>query len=164
MALRGEGSADSKQQRLVVRIATDFFLRSLEISSSLQGRDMVRTIVFMTILQANVAHLTYDQELAHRYAGVADMPPDSERRPITAHALAESLSVPYETMRRQVNRLVADGMCVRVGKQGVIVPSEVLARPEMLESLKRSYSNVQRMMQSLRKLGVAVPASAEAGE
>lgn len=92
--------------------------------------DLVSGTVVGTIVAANVRHLTLDPQLARRWAGEDDIPPDSERRPVSVRTLARELKLPYETTRRHVAALKPRDMVEEAGG-GVIVPSRVLDRPQM---------------------------------
>ncbi len=137
--------------RAAVRSATDYILRWVEIANETHGVDIIYSLVFTTLWAGNVSHLK-----GRTYAGVDDIPPDEERRPITIRQVADSLGLPYETVRRRVVEMLKRGMARKVGREGFIVPGEALGRPEMVNSLKRSHGSLLRFLKDLKGLGIEV--------
>ncbi|WP_421739549.1 hypothetical protein [Caulobacter sp.] len=137
--------------RAAVRSATDYILRWVEIANETHGVDIVYSLVFTTLWAGNVSHLR-----GRTYAELDDVPPDEERRPITIRQVADSLGLPYETVRRRVVEMLKRGMARKVGREGFIVPGEALSRPEMVNSLKRSHGSLLRFLKDLKGLGIEV--------
>ncbi len=83
------------------------------------GENLADTLIAMAILQANLAPVLQDRTLARRYAETS--PPDEFRRPTSASAVALSLRMPYETVRRRIAGLAGRGVC-QVTPKGVYIP------------------------------------------
>lgn len=79
-----------------------------------------------------------------------------EGTPISMHALANSLSRPYETVRRHVHALIDDGFCERQ-PNGVISPRENLTSPPMPELIATSHDSFVRLVDDLAGFGIALP-------
>jgi hypothetical protein len=141
------------RDRLALRLSTEYVLRSIDLMAKIVGGDLVKGLIFVAIVQANTQHLVTDDVMSQAYSEALDRVPDESRRPVSVHALSVSLDIPYETTRRYVNKLLEEGYCVRV-RRGLVTPAEVLARPEMIESLKRNFANLQRLGSGLRRAGV----------
>lgn len=109
------------------RASLDFILDTFNLSRN--GGDMLGPVITSVIIQANVAPITQDPELSHRYATLDAPPPDELRRPLSVNAVAASLQLPYETVRRRVAAMIADGTCVATPK-GVYVPAAALVGAE----------------------------------
>jgi len=135
--------------RAAVRCATDYILRWVEIANEAHGVDIIYSLVYTTLWAGNVSHLR-----GKVYAEIDDIPPDEERRPITIRQVADSLGLPYETVRRRVVEMLKRGVAKKVGREGFIVPGEALARPEMVTSLRRSHTSLTRFLKELKTLGV----------
>ncbi|MBU4434736.1 MAG: hypothetical protein KKC14_10020 [Alphaproteobacteria bacterium] len=135
--------------RAATRSATDYLLRWVEIANEAHGVDILYSLVFTTLWAGNVSHLR-----GRTYAQLDEIPPDDERRPITIRQVADSLGLPYETVRRRVVEMLKRGMAVKVGREGFIVPLEALARPEIVNALKRSHTSLLRMLKELKSLGI----------
>jgi len=137
--------------RAVARISSAYFLRCLQLIASLHDGEMLRSLIFQAIVTANTGHL--DGPIgSDGYRRSDDPPPDSARRPISVLALSNSLGLPFETVRRHVNKLLASGEAERV-KGGVIIPQRAL-ESELVQNLRRdNIANVRRLLRDLRRVG-----------
>ena len=70
-------------------------------------------------------------------------------------SIAHSIGVPYETTRRYVNILVAEGLCERDGRRGVIIPEDALLRPEMAAAYRETFASINRLATALRRINYA---------
>ena len=143
------------RDRLALRLSSEYILRSIDLMTQVVGGDLVKGLIFLAIVQANIQHLINDDGLSQTYSESTDTVPDETRRPVSVHALSVSLGIPYETTRRYVNKLLTEGYCVRV-RRGLLVPAQVLQRDEMLAALKRNFANLQRLVTGLKRSGVEV--------
>lgn len=123
-----------EQMALLQRVACNFFLRCIETGMPPHGRRMDRILIFTAIIAANAEAITYNKALAWQYASASSPPPDEARRPITISAVARATGFPLETTRRSINDLISSGLCERVGREGVIVPTHVNQRPDILST------------------------------
>jgi hypothetical protein len=153
----------SDSPRLVARILSQFFLRQWEIVSTMADGDLHKALVFAAIVSANVQHIGHTSEAGHQYGGLDNAPPDEERRPVSTHALAHSLGLPYETTRRNVNKLMADGVCTRVPGQGLVIPTSYLMSPANIGNMLQFITALQWFLSSLRRAGFDLNALADQG-
>lgn len=93
--------------------------------------------------------------LAARVTGLSDMEA-AAMVPTSAHALAASLGRPYETTRRHVNALIADGLCVRHGNHIHVTP-EGLRRPRIAHLVRWTHDCFVRFVEDLGATGEALP-------
>lgn len=121
---------------IAARLAGEFFVRGVEICARAHGGDLLRGIVFTAIAVAN----------GEAAAG------GGRPRPVSVMAIAHSIGVPYETTRRYVNALAADGLCRREGRAGIVVPEDALLRPEMLAAYRETFASLNRLASALRRL------------
>lgn len=94
-----------------------------------RGRGLLESLITAAIIDANLGHLNGQEtfDLSN-----ADEPvPDEVRRPVSVNAIAQSLRIPFETVRRRIGALAAEGVC-RISPKGVIIPAEVLSTPERI--------------------------------
>ena len=143
------------RDRLALRLSSEYILRSIDLMTQVVGGDLVKGLIFLAIVQANIQHLINDDGLSQTYSESTDTVPDETRRPVSVHALSVSLGIPYETTRRYVNKLLTEGYCIRV-RRGLLAPAEVLQRDEMLAALRRNFANLQRLVTGLKRSGVEV--------
>lgn len=139
------------EMRLLSRVSVAFLLDLIAITRG--GRHVLDTLLLTTIIQANVAEISRRADLQVRYADAASVPPDELRRPVSLNALASSLAQPYETVRRRVGGLAAQGI-VELGPGGAVVPSAVLTSPEYLQAGVQAYERVRRFYYELADLAL----------
>ncbi|MDP1736672.1 MAG: hypothetical protein Q8L23_04445 [Caulobacter sp.] len=144
---------DKRRDRLALRASTTYFLHSVDLMARIVGGDILRGVIFTAIVDANVRHIRPADVVSQAYSEAGDNLPDDLRRPISVHALALELDVPYETTRRHVNALIAGGYCLRA-ETGIIVPGSVIARDQMANALRRNFENLRRLVGDLRAGGV----------
>ena len=145
-------------QRLVTRVVLEFLIDLLAASTRAHGGDVKAMIVFMAIQHANIEFVESDPERAAASFGA--FPDDALRRPITAHALAQSISFPPETCRRYVKKLLAAGYSRQVGDRGLIVPSEVIAREPFASLIDATQVAFVSMLRALDAIAFDVMAVA----
>lgn len=140
--------------RLALRASTRFFLKSVDLLTRAVGDgDILRGVIFLAIVDANTRHLRPADPIVQTYAGTNDRVPDEMRRPVSVHALALGLALPYETTRRHVNALIEQGLCERI-EAGIVVRAEVLERDAMLATHRRNIDNLRALFRDLRDGGV----------
>lgn len=139
----------TKEQAAIAVAATGFLLAALHFVRSLWGHDVMKGLIFTAIWAANVKHVTNSALVAH--PTVLD---DSHRLPVSVLAISQSLRLPYETVRRHADALVRDGVCVRVGRLGLTVPSSFHSR--ITSATARSHYLVMECLAEMRRAGVKV--------
>ena len=72
---------------------------------------------------------------------------------MTIYVVAKTLGLTYETARRHVKRLVDDGYCVRT-ERGLLVPAQVLTRPEVIRANERNLANFNRLLTNSVRAGL----------
>lgn len=141
------------KHRWAERHSFDFVLRLMQTIAANHGGDFVRAIIVMTIMQANVQHLARDPTKADGGGNGDGAVSDDRMRPISALAIANSLGVPRETVRRHIHRLMEAGVCRRV-TGGYIIPESVLARPEQQSQLNETFQHLRTFVSALRRADV----------
>lgn len=97
-----------RQQRLIFRCVVELLLDLVSRKIRQQEGDFTRAVVYMAAIQAS--------RPSGRPAGTPDVP-----RTFSVRAIAQSLSLPYETTRRKIAELEAAGLAKRVGSRGYMV-------------------------------------------
>jgi hypothetical protein len=147
-------SAEAFQARVVARLAVGFVLDVANFGR--HSAPLLDALLLTAILDANVARVTRDPALQLLYARVDTTLPDELRRPVSINALAESLRLPFETVRRHVRQLIAAGLCATC-PQGVLVLSEVASSPSFLEVQQVRYARILRFYDDLRAVQAIEP-------
>jgi hypothetical protein len=137
--------------RAVARLASDYVLRVIELMMEALD-DLFGAVLIFEVFRGNVEHLS--PEVRGR-EGLApgDFVPDRLRRPVRVSAVAERVGLPAETARRHVAQLVRRGIVSKV-RGGLLLPSETLARPEIVGFMAENLTNLHRMFSGLSQLGV----------
>jgi hypothetical protein len=154
--MRSKDGVRKDQARTVSRICGAYMLRGLLSIAGLTGGDLTLAIIYAAITQANLQPLSDDPALSSQYGALGAAPPDEIRRPISVHALAASLSMPYETTRRAVERLIAMDRVRRVSRTGVIATREADDSLEGRRAVEQTQIDAARMMDQLRRHGVEI--------
>ncbi len=89
-------------------------------------------------------------------ARLSGLPDPDGATPISVHALAASLGQPYETVRRHVKILTADGLCARAGARIVAHPPG-LQRPHIARLVRVTHDSFVRFVEQLAATGEAMP-------
>lgn len=135
--------------RVVSRSAINFVLDMITFA---KPKDFVDPLLTLAVVQANLAHLMRDPVMQRTYSGFDAAPPDELRRPVSINALAHSLKLPYETARRRVRRMAADGIC-QISEKGVLVPADSLKSPDHLRRLMGNAMLTRDFYWRLRDMG-----------
>jgi DNA-binding Lrp family transcriptional regulator len=119
--------------------------------------DLLEPLLLTAILQANQAALPGRPDLQLAYGQAEGALPDAERRPISISALANSLGLPFETVRRRARALAARGLCVSTGA-GLSVPETVVTSPAYLAVLKARAARLASLQAEAADAGLVAPA------
>ena len=141
-------------RRVANRILAHEALNLLSEFAHANGGDVLALLVFTGVWTSNTAHLRDSRD---RYAGLYDVPPDSQRRPVSEEDLNRLLCIPRDIQDRYVAALIGAGLVERVGG-GLVAPAAVFTRPVMLQGANEIYARLVEMMARLRQVGVALGA------
>lgn len=86
-------------------------LRLCRLASDIYGSDIERFVVYMAVISAGISHIQRDPALRARYANDAPLP-NELRFGISRRAIAESVGLPRETVRRKIASLITSGHVV----------------------------------------------------
>ena len=142
---------------------TDFLVTSAQAWARPHGGDLTQAFVFQTILDANLQPLPLDDPMG-LLAAAGEDDDRAPKRPISVHAVATSLSLPYETVRRKVVSMEAMGLIAR-DRQGVVVRSAALRTQHMRAAMAEVRTLLGQALTILEKIGLdlsAFPSTAEA--
>jgi DNA-binding transcriptional ArsR family regulator len=137
----------SREQTAIAVAATGLLLAGMRATRGYWGGDLVKGLVYTAISAANVKHVTNSAG-----AAIQGVLPDSERQPVSVLGISRSLRLPYETIRRHAEALLQAGICVRVGRNGLLVPTGFIrAVPAGSQMV---YRLVMDFLAELRRVGV----------
>lgn len=142
------------RERLVIRLSNQYLLQFIGMLRELFGQDVVKGLIFISIVHANVGYLALSPSEPDRYAWLDTLPPESAGRPIRPHKVALSLGLPRETVRRKTAALIAEGYLTDTG-DGLIAALATVARPEIDAVILRNTDLVTQLYHRLAEAGVA---------
>lgn len=151
--------APLRRLRVLGRISVAFILDIVDACR--MEREFLDALVILAIVQANVGPVAGDPDLQRAYADYDSPPPDALRRPVSISAVAQSLKLPYETVRRRVSQL-ADEPGFELTPQGVLVSQEMLNTPAHHAAIVTNYELIRDFYLRLRALGVLDEVAASA--
>ena len=138
-----------KNIRLKGAVACDSLLRLFSLSARLTG-DLQSSAVYLAVISASVSAALRDPIVRAKYA--TDIPlPDHMRRSVSRRAVAESLGLPRETVRRKVAALIGSGHLVIEG-DGVRATGPVLEHGENLQFAIDVLRELERTSTAIRRI------------
>jgi hypothetical protein len=137
---------DGQMMRLAGRHLLD------QVTVARFGLDLVDALIVCTVSNANVVPIVRDPSLQRRYATFDDVPPDEARRPISINAVAQSLDMPFETVRRRIVKMSLVGI-FRTAKQGVYVPTAFCVGGPHRMSMEGAYARTRALYLEASELG-----------
>lgn len=147
------GGLDRLPDAVIGRVLLSYALRVLESLKQLYG-DAVSGMLTVTVITANINHLLADPTLDRMFADQDSPPPDELRKGITVRELARRAEMPFETVRRRVNELLARDM-LENRPDGLILPARVLLREAQLEDNLRIVGHYHWLLATLSDLATA---------
>ena len=139
----------TRQQTAIATAAMGQILAGARLLGDLWKGDLLRGLVYTAIWTANVKHVTNTAPAAS-----LTVLPDELRLPVSALAISNSLRLPYETVRRHANSLVQDGICLRVGRGGLVVPAST--HRKFAGGTVEVHRIVTAVLLEMRRAGVSV--------
>lgn len=118
----------------MARLTSEFFLRSIDLLTRVQGDKLISGLVFMAVWHNHM------QAPGNSAVGVRE--------------LARRLNLPYETVRRHAVALVRTGQCSST-REGIAVVPAVLKSRANVAVMRKIYFNTERMLVELTRAGVA---------
>lgn len=141
-------------RRAAHRLIHNYFLRTLEAGVG-PHETMFNALVFVAAMSANAERITYDPELAMRYAGADTPPPDGLRRPARPREIAERLNLPYEVVRRRLVDFHDRGWVSKAGG-GYLVVVERMQQPELLSGAYMIVQRLGQLVHAVAQTGLAL--------
>lgn len=146
--------ADWPRTWRLARSALDFTVD--QVARGLTGLKTLDALIVLAVNQANIAPLTRDVDARYAYGGLSAPAPDESRRPVSIHAIAMSMQLPFETVRRRLHHLEALGAC-RQEARGVIVPTAYLSSPAYLQDVLAAHERMRQLYLDLSGEGLLDP-------
>jgi len=147
---QGEDASGMADAQDVMQVTVGFLLD--QVRDARQPLDLLDALITVTVTQANVETVMRDLDLQRAYATYSSPPPDDLRRPISINAVAQSLQLPFETVRRRIARLALFG-AYRSTRDGVYVPELLLKAPGHRKALHAAHDRLRALYGRLLAMG-----------
>jgi hypothetical protein len=144
---------DAVLARKVAFLSLEYLVRAFRGLSDAYGDARTGLIVY-AISVANTGHLDV-RTRDPRIAGPEGILPDDVRTPVSITQVAKSLGMPFETVRKQVHKLIGAGICARVDG-GVIVTKKANQRPEVVRAVLANLDHVRQLVRDVKAVGLDV--------
>lgn len=141
--------SDQVGVRVAARLGTTFFLQHLQTARD-QG-SLVDGLILLALFQTNYGRLK-EKDVRAFIGGGGDVAP----RPASVNLIAQSLNLPYETVRKRIAALRADGLCQLHKGSLLIAPAQLQAARYQWQA-RAAWSNVRALYLDLAELGVLRP-------
>jgi DNA-binding Lrp family transcriptional regulator len=142
----------------MTRLSLGYLSDSIRISRG--DSDLLDRLLIAAAIDANLGPVKQDPELQFAYGALDAPPPSRLLRPVRVNALAASLGLPYETVRRRMRRLLDQGAC-RAIAGGVVIAEGALGTPAFKAMSLARYDRLRRFYLELLA-AEATPRFAEA--
>eukprot|EP01030_Chromulinospumella_sphaerica_P026636 gene26636-26849_t len=153
--------------RMLIRSYADMTLRYGYAERAPHDGDPLSTFIFKTLQSANARHLPYAAPGSRLLAllGPPAAAAMAERlallRPVSVNAVAQSLELPYETVRARVQTMVARGQVERVSG-GLIAVAALQPEGPFADAVMESHTVILDCFRALKALGFDFAAFAAA--
>lgn len=131
----------------LMALSLAYLLDQIHISRG--DADIVDRLLIAAVIDANIGPIKQDPALQRAYGALDAAAPDEVLRPVSVNALAQSLTLPFETVRRRIGRLVERGACLMTA-EGVFVPQAALASPQFKAMSLARYERLRRFYLDLK--------------
>lgn len=138
-----------KNVRLKGVLVCDSLLRLFKISTTNFGGDLESFAVYLAVVSASVQAVFRDPLTRALYSGATPVP-DDLRRAASRRAIAESVGLPRETVRRKIASLIASGHLVAEG-DGVLPKGPILEHGGNLQFVLDVLAEIERVSVALRR-------------
>lgn len=143
------------RRRLLSRLAGDYHVQTARRATAFMSRDIVTDMTILAITRANVREITASSEpVAHTYDGVAGVPADGLRIPVSVYAVAKDLGLPYENIRRRVKKLLEAGVCTTVNG-GLVIPGANVVGQRNLDFIGQTQIATEAFVAEAGRFGVS---------
>jgi len=140
-------SSTPRNLRLKGAVVCDSMLRLLRLATDAGDGDLEAYMVYLAVVSAGVGRLVRDPVMRKRYADQTPVP-DDLRPTISRRAIAESVGLPRETVRRKIAALIEAGhLAARRG--GVVIVGPALERRRNLQFVLESIREFERVSAEL---------------
>ena len=142
---------DPQALRTLNGLMLELVTRYMRNAAQVFGDDYDAAIIFLAVAEANGRASRHDVSLNERIPDLGAPLPPEDVRPMSRQAIAESLGLPRETVRRKIAALVAQGFLEEDPRGGVILVRGVAANAVFVAAQTRVLGYVRQFQSDLEK-------------
>lgn len=164
LANPGSGAAAAAELHIALHVgcaSARLILDMEEIDRDDRSMDLIGSLILTAIVAANVSLVTRDPALQKAYSALDEPAPEALLRPVSISAVAHSLRMPFETVRRRVRGMVRSGMVADV-PGGVMVSVTTMFPGAFLKGMVRRHDRLAEFYREMKVIGALPPADPDA--
>ncbi len=142
----------SRHEKVLISVGATFCVRLMVNYAKLCENDLTATTVFLSIALGSTQHLRNRPVTDTEFDGAFHK--DDLRRPVSISAIARSLNLSIETVRRKCIHLAELDLIERTANGHVIVTSRTLARPEVEAVVADGISAMRVFIEQVRRMSL----------
>jgi|ERR1700678_3191598 hypothetical protein len=119
--------------------------------------DPLDLLIIHTVMNTNVLTVMKDPELDRRFGSVHTVEPDDLKQGVSRAALSRFLSLPFETIRRRVDRLKKEGILKETDHGLIVSEGNLFKFGNNPELQKTNVILFRKLLRDLALAGIALP-------
>jgi len=147
---------DPRSTRPVNVFTVELVVRYMARLAALFDYDYDSAMIFLALLEASGREAFRGAPFRTTYAKLGSSLPVELSKPVSRQAIARSIGLSRETVRRKVAKLLDLGFLVEDSRGGVIITRGQTATPEFIGAQKRAVELVRQFLQDLGEFATPV--------
>jgi hypothetical protein len=119
--------------------------------------DPLDLLIIHTVMNTNVLTVMKDPELDRRFGSVHTVEPDDLKQGVSRAALSRFLSLPFETIRRRVDRLKKEGILKETDHGLIVSEGNLFKFGNNPELQKTNVILFRKLLRDLALAGIELP-------
>jgi hypothetical protein len=119
--------------------------------------DPLDLLIIHTVMNTNVLTVMKDPELDRRFGSVHTVEPDDLKQGVSRAALSRFLSLPFETIRRRVDRLKKEGILRELDHGLIVSEGNMFEFGNNHELQKTNVILFRKLVRDLAQAGIELP-------
>ena len=140
---------DPRSPRVVNAFAIEFVVGYMARAAALFDHDYDCAMIFLALLQASGRQAFRDPLFRAKYSELGSSLPVELSTPVSRQAVARTVGLSRETVRRKVAKLIAQGFLTEDARGGVILTRGVTSNPAFIQGQKEGVDLVRRFLADL---------------
>jgi hypothetical protein len=140
---------DPLSARLINAFTVEFVIRYMRDAAQLFDNDYESAMIFLSVLETNGRQNIRTPWFREHYADVRKALPVELARPVSRQAIAQSLGLSRETVRRKIAAMIKRGLLSTDARGGVITTRGVIGNDAFVSAQKRVVGYVRQFRADL---------------